>query len=218
MSEFSRYWTTNNTGDGPSAGYGANTMQEMLRGLIAIGDSGVMRGRQNELLVTTGAGNVSVASGEALVYGCYYLNDAALTVSVPTPATSTRQDRIILRYGSAAQTVRCVRLAGTEGAGLPALTQNSTTWELQLATVSITTGGVITTTADAARFVKSPGVGGSLDNSTLEWTLPTVNTRVLVVRVPRATLTGPGVRTRFVNTSGFDPCHFGPPRGHTGVC
>jgi hypothetical protein len=54
---------------------------------------------------------------------------------------------VVLRVAWAAQTVRITRIAGTEGAGLPALTQTpGTTYDVPLASASITTGGAITVT------------------------------------------------------------------------
>lgn len=123
----------------------------------------------NTLAVTAGSGQVSVASGVALVNGTIYVNDASLNVSVSTPASATRIDRIILRWGSVAATVRAVRLAGTEGGAAPSLTQNSTTYEVSLAQISTTTGGTITVTADQRGFLASSALRGATDASTIEW-------------------------------------------------
>jgi len=130
----------------------------------------VEKGKLNELAVTGTTSPVAVASGVAWVYGCWYQNDSSLNVTVPTPATNPRIDRIVLRYGSAAQTVRITRLAGTEAASptAPTLTQNSTTYEISLAQVRITTGGVITVT-DERGFITDPGAAGAVDNSTLNY-------------------------------------------------
>lgn len=118
----------------------------------------------NELAVTGTSSPVSTNTGQALVYGVPYFNSTAVTTVIATPAALTRIDRIVLRASWAAQTVRITRIAGTEGAGAPAMTQTpGTTWDIPLATVSITTGGVITVT-DAREWVV--GVGDLTIDST----------------------------------------------------
>ena len=159
MTENSLFWTTNDTGDGAASGYTAAEWFELWRALFAASTGadlgGVAPSYLNSLVVSGTASPVSVATGAALVYGIPYFNDAALSVAVPTPVTQTRIDRIVLRAVWSTQTVRCVRLAGTEGAGTPpALTQTANdTWEISLATVTITAGGNITV-ADEREFLQ----------------------------------------------------------------
>jgi hypothetical protein len=172
MAEFSRFHTTNNTGDGPSAGYSAANFQQFIRETFITNTAaeGVLYGVGNNLAVTAAAPNVAVNTGAALNYGVYYGNDASVNVNIPTPASATRIDRIVLRYSWSAQTVRITRIAGSEGSGsAPAMTQTAnTTWDIPLANVSITTGGVITVT-DQRTYVKHPGVYGWL-NQANTWT------------------------------------------------
>jgi len=167
--------TTSGTGDGPSGGFSAAQAQEMYRyinsqstatGWTAAGY--VFRGELGELAVTGTASPVGIAAGSGIVYGVWYLNDAATTLAIPTPVTNPRIDRVILRYSSAAQTVRITRLAGTEAASpsAPALTQNSTTFEVSLARVGITTGGTCTVT-DERVYAVNPGALGAADGTTL---------------------------------------------------
>ena len=109
-------------------------------------DRGVFRGYLNELEVTGATSPVRVDSGGAVVMGRWYRNDAPVAVYVSIPATSTRTDRVILRCSWAAQTIRVEMLTNpTEGTGTPpALTQShGVTWEIPLATVTVTTGVVI---------------------------------------------------------------------------
>lgn len=160
MAESSRFWTTSGTGDGPGGGYSAANFNEFVRHAFMTDPAteGVLRGIGGNLAVTGASSPVAVASGSALVYGFFYASDASVNVTIPTPTTSTRIDRIVLRVSWAAQTVRIVRIAGTEGGGAPALTQTAnTTWDIPLAQVSITTGGVITLT-DQRTYIKAPGV------------------------------------------------------------
>ncbi len=147
MAEGSRFWTTNNTGDGPTGGYSAANFNQFVREafLTNPASEGVLRGIGSNLAVSGASSPVAVAAGSAIVYGFFYFNDASLNVTIPTPTTATRIDRIVLRVSWAAQTVRVTRIAGTEGAGAPALVQTAnTTWDIPLAQVSITTGGAHT--------------------------------------------------------------------------
>lgn len=196
MAEQSRFWTTSGTGDGPGGGYSAAQFQEFIRELLMIDPAAeaVLGGLQNELAVSGAASPVVVATGNAIVYGVWYDNDSALNVTVPTPTTATRIDRIILRFSSSAQTVRAVRLAGTEGGGAPALTQNSSTWEVSLAQISVTTGGVITIT-DQRGFVRTPGGRGLADGTTLEWDAAGKRLRIKDAGVSSAKLADGAVST-----------------------
>ena len=163
MAESSRFWTTNGTGDGTGSGYTTANWAEFVRQTMTTSPAseGVLYGILNSLAVSGTSSPVSIASGSAIGYGYFYTNDSAATQAIATPTTATRIDRIVLRASWAAQTVRITRIAGTEGSGsAPAMTQTAgTTWDIPLATVSITTGGVITVT-DARTFCKSPLVYG----------------------------------------------------------
>jgi hypothetical protein len=159
MAERSIFWTTGTTGDGTNPISEAITT-EWHRSLMTPRSGstnapnttqGILRGVLNELAITGAASPISVAAGAAVVAGYYYMNDAALNVVVPTPAANTRIDRIVLRAShGTTRTVRITRIAGTEGTGLPpALTQSAgTTWDIALARVTITTGGVISIVDD----------------------------------------------------------------------
>ena len=167
MAESSRFHTTNNTGDGPSAGYSAANFQQFIRESFTTNPAaeGVLYGIGNNLAATGSSSPVSVNTGAAINYGVYYTNDASVSVSITTPASNPRIDRIVLRYSWAAQTVRITRIAGTEAASptAPALTQvANTTWDIPLYQVRITTGGVITLT-DERTYIKHPGVYGWLN-------------------------------------------------------
>lgn len=94
-----------------------------------------------------------MAPGAACVYGFPYESTANENVVVPTPAVGTTGHRIVLRASWAARTVRVVLLSSTDGvSAIPALTQIAgTTWEISLATLTITTAGVIAL-ADARAY------------------------------------------------------------------
>ena len=156
MSEFSLFWPTGTTGDG------ANTYTDMqlfswLRRTFnsdMAADRAVLKGYNGEMAVTAGVGKVTVATGAAYVYGIPYELVAALGVTIPTPVANTRTDRIVLRADWTAKTVRVTRIAGTEGAGAPAITQSpGSVYDVKRAQVQITTGGVITVT-DERQFCR----------------------------------------------------------------
>lgn len=153
MAEDSRLWNTNGVGDGDDAGITTAEMNEIFRGLFAghLGTNlgGVRPDYLNELAVTGTSSPVAVASGMAVVYGKIYINSASVNIAISTPSVNPRIDRIVLRADWSVQEIRITRIAGTENVSpvAPALTQvANTTWDIPLATVAITTGGVITVT------------------------------------------------------------------------
>ena len=159
MAEKSLLWDTNGTGDGTGTGYTETDMIQLFRSLFTRSSNmgGVVPDYLNELAVSGTSSPVAVNTGAGLCYGIPYWNTASVNVAIATPAVSTRVDRIVLRADWTAQTVRITRIAGTEGAGTPAMTQSAgTTWDIPLATVSITTGGVITVT-DAREWLLGTG-------------------------------------------------------------
>lgn len=149
MTQFSRFWNGTVLGDAVVAPYDADREFADVVHSLAIGAVSTNRIRVtrelNSLAVTGTASPLSVNTGIAFVDGTWYVNDAAVSVTVPTPAASTRFDWIVLEKDWATQTVRIVRVAGVEGAGAaPALTQTlGTKWQAPLAYYSVTTGGVV---------------------------------------------------------------------------
>lgn len=186
MAENSIFWTTGSTGDGLNPYTQSEVVDFYLRKFYGFGGY-VLPGVDNALAVTGTTSPVAVDTGAASVYGFPYENTASINVAVPTPSASTRIDRIILRVSWAAQTVRVVRLAGTEGAGAPSLTQNpGTTYEVSLAQVSITTGGVITVTDERQYAHYSTRVNTSMldDNAVTAAKVANRTRRILVPLLP----------------------------------
>jgi len=149
MAEKSVMWTTGATGDGASEYTQAEVIRWLRQTFLSDNsDEGVLKNYDNELEVTSASSPVAVNTGAAYVYGFPYWNTSSENVAIPTPSGATRIDRVVLRAGWVAQTVRITRVAGTEGLGTPpALTQSDgVTWDIPLAQASITTGGVITVT------------------------------------------------------------------------
>lgn len=146
MTESSLFWTTGAQGDGTTP-YSQDQLIAWLRRSMSHDPTaeGVLAGYGGMLAVTGGAGKVTVATGAALVYGFPYESTEVVDVTIPTPVTNPRQDRIVLRAVWSTQTVRVTRIPGNEGAGIPALVQTEgITWDVPLARVTVTTGGVIT--------------------------------------------------------------------------
>jgi hypothetical protein len=149
MAEISLPWTDGGGGDdGP---YSADNWKDMWEMLFKTdeADEGVVKNFNNELAGTQPLANtVRIDTGGACNKGGLYRNTASVDVTIPTPAASTRIDRVVLRKSwGATQTIRITRVAGVEGAAAPALTQvDGTTWDIPLYQASITTGGTITLT------------------------------------------------------------------------
>lgn len=147
-------WSTG-IGDGLAPYTDAQLFAWLLRTLArSITTEGVHAGYTNELAVTGAVSPVSINTGAALVYGIPYENTAAVTVAVPTPGVGTTGHRVVLRASWAAQTVRVALVSSADGvATIPAVTQTpGVTYEITLATLTITTGGVITVT-DARSYL-----------------------------------------------------------------
>ncbi len=155
MAEKSILWTTGATGDGASPYTQAESIRWRRQEMV--GDDaleGVLKGYENDLEVTGAVTPIQINTGAAIVYGFPYWNTAAVNKTISTPAGNTRFDRVVLQADWTAQTIRIAVLGGVEGAGTPpAVTQtDGVTWEITLATFSITTGGTITVT-DARSFL-----------------------------------------------------------------
>lgn len=160
MTERSTIWNTTGTGDGPEAGFGIAQWGRFLAALGGGGDarSGVIPGLLNELRVTTDAADIAVATGWALVDGHGYENDAEESYTPTTPSVGTTGHRVVLRANWAAQTVRITDLASADGtAAIPAKTTTpGTTYDLDLASYTITTGGVVANLTDLRTFAGAP--------------------------------------------------------------
>lgn len=101
-----------------------------------------------------GVSPVIVNEGVAVVDGTAYYNTADISVAIPNPAAATRYDYIVLRKDWVLQTIRVTRIAGAEGAGLPALTQtDGDKWDFPLVSFSIAVGGALGNYVDRRTFL-----------------------------------------------------------------
>ncbi len=159
MAETSFYWGGTTIGDATDSPYDNDEFSDIWRKLFQRDRTtqGPIESYENELAVSNPAGlTIRVPSGAALVDGKFYENDANIDTVLVAPVTLTRVDRVVLRKSWGAQTVRVFIIAGTEGAGVPALIQNDgVTWDVPLAQVSITTGSAVTLT-DEREDARSP--------------------------------------------------------------
>lgn len=99
----------------------------------------------NDLQVTAPGGsmNVNVGTGLANAYGFFYENDAALSLTLNnSDATLNRIDYIVVQLLFSSRTVLSTVLTGTLASSpvAPTLVQNSTTWDIPLATVAVNHG------------------------------------------------------------------------------
>lgn len=143
-------WSTNGVGDG-AADITRVQWLDMFEMLFLRDKTtqGVAQGYLNALAVSsTGNNNARVASGGGVVRGFFYRNTANVDLTIPSPAADTGL-RIILRADWSAQEVRATYILNTTGVtSPPALTQvDGTTWEISLATGTITSGGVMSLTS-----------------------------------------------------------------------
>lgn len=179
MAEDSMLWTTNGTGDGPGGGYTQANWDDYHRYLFSPDVEGtqfVLPRKGNKLAVTAGASSVNVDTGAAFVYGFFYKNTASVNIPITNPTLGTTGLRVVLRASWAAQTVRAAVIRNSDGViGIPAATQTpGTTYEVTLATGTITNAGTVTLTDARAYLQPAWEISGSMlnanvvDNSTLE--------------------------------------------------
>lgn len=180
MGQHSRLWNGTSLGDATEAPYDFDTeLAEIFQALTGAESSpykgGVIRGvttfrgTATGKLTATGTGTpVAISTGLGLSYGAWYWNDAAISMVVDSPGSSSRDDVIVLRKDWALQTTTIIRIKNnTEGtSAIPALGAGvavtpanvaivgnttytrtyGTCWDVPLWQMRVTTGGLITLT------------------------------------------------------------------------
>jgi hypothetical protein len=188
MAQKSLFWSTGSTGDGLTTYTQTEILDWLTRTfLVDTTIQGVVAGYLNKLAVSGTASPISIASGAAVVAGIPYSNSTSTTLTIATPTTGTTGHRIVLRADYTAQTVRVVDIASSDGtSAIPALTQSAgSVWDISLASLTITTGGVITVT-DLRNYIYPHGPlyyrqgGSSTVWSTAGTTNQSVNTAVKI--------------------------------------
>jgi hypothetical protein len=96
--------------------------------------------------------NVRIGPGEAHVQGFQYINDANVDVSIGANSSgSTRIDVVVLRLNRSLNTLVLGVVAGTPGAGAPALTQVAGgNWEFPIANITVANGAASITGGNIA--------------------------------------------------------------------
>ena len=154
---------------------------------------GVFYAIANRLAPSENGVYIDIDTGAAVVDGAYYENDATVSIDVgggsARPSANPRIDYIVVRknfqqaitYSPANSTatvgpreIRLTVIRGSEGAVpiAPSLTQDTTSttyWDIPIATVQISTAGVLSNFTDKREFVgQNLGVGViAADNDTL---------------------------------------------------
>ncbi|WP_129692311.1 hypothetical protein [Gottfriedia acidiceleris] len=127
------------------SGQGANATEamwsKMAQHWLA---TGVIRDVLNDLSVYANSAGmtVRVKSGAAWLKGHYFESDAEEVLSIATAdMTNPRIDRVVVRLDWTANTVQLAVLQGTPAVSpaTPALTQNSSRWEISLAQIYVGT-------------------------------------------------------------------------------
>ncbi len=141
MTEKSAFWDGIATGDhGP---YSDEDYAEFTSAPFVLDntDQFVLHGIYNELLVSLDSLVPSVASGAAFVNGFQYINSSAVELtSLVTPAAGTNYYTIVLRCNTTNQVVRA-EILGPDAGAYPTVTQAGATWEMSLATISVSADG-----------------------------------------------------------------------------
>lgn len=122
--------------------FGAAITTGVLKGAKVNGSAG------NDLAITAaGSGmTVNMGTGEALLYGFFFQNDASAALSLTAADPSLpRIDRAIVKLDLTARTITASIKAGTPAASPspPALTQTATTWEMSLAQIAVAAAATI---------------------------------------------------------------------------
>jgi hypothetical protein len=136
----------------------ADTTETQFSALFSeMQESGVcdsINGNGLKVSVAGNATSVDIQPGAALLRGFMVTSDAIVNKAIGGASASTRYDRIVARLNPTSNVITFEVLVGTPGAGVaPAVaTSLSATFEISLAVVQVSTGGVLTVTDDR-RFV-----------------------------------------------------------------
>lgn len=170
MAPKSGFFTTNGTGDAGS-GYSLTDWQRLLK-MLYLSDptaEAVIQGYVGDCNCSiSGANQVTVVGGGAVVNGYWYEESANTAFTVASVASATRKDLIVLKLDTTAQTIRLSYKSGTEGGAVPTPTQAGATWEIALWEVWMAVGGTITLT-DRRKYLKDALANViTADNTTLQ--------------------------------------------------
>lgn len=165
-----------NAGGGDGGPYTEDSFRRLMKAMFSADSAniGVIGGYLNSLQPTgSGADQVSIATGAAIIDGTFYDNDAALALTGPThvpmtrPVVGTTGKLLVLRKSWAAQTIRALVIASADGtSAIPAKVQTDlTTWDIPLMSFTHDTGGVIANTIDLREFTRPSPVNFPLSGA-----------------------------------------------------
>lgn len=125
------------------SGAGANITESQWGEMAQLWlNTGVVKGQLNQLNTyadSTGL-QVKVDTGKAWIQGYYFKNDALVILPISTADTSNpRIDRVVVRVDWTTNTIQLAVLQGVPATSPtpPALTQNTSRWEISLAQVYV---------------------------------------------------------------------------------
>lgn len=123
--------------------------------------------------VTNPAGlTIRTAAGSALVNGRFVRNTADIDKTVVAPGVGTNYYAIVIRVTYATQTPS-VEILGPSTVSTPVPTQDTSMWELEIAAVSVTSGGVVSIT-DKRVAIGSLTIGRQGDPASADWNMAAV--------------------------------------------
>lgn len=119
-------------------------------------DDGVFKRHLDEYEASVDGAVIRVAAGRGICDGTIHESDNDVDLTPAVPQTGTTGGMVVLRKHWYLRTVRVALHQNDDGdAAPPALTQEAgLLWEVPLWTYTVTTGGVITLTADARRYLR----------------------------------------------------------------
>lgn len=161
---------------------GTYTQEQFAEMVASFLRDGYVDGYNDELEVvqsTTPAMTCSVSSGRACIQGYWYENPEDQTAAFSAAdATNPRIDRVVLRLETGAPRQISIKVLKGTAAGsptAPALTQNSTTWEISLARVAIAAGQTTITTSNITDERDDVSVCGKTSSGPLKFSGITIN-------------------------------------------
>ena len=156
MTEQSLYWADDGGDGGPYSQDQLRLFANVL-GLASGADIGVIPSQLNMLVPSSSGDNkIAADTGYAIVDGTLYENGAAKELTVASPTGGTTGVRLSLRKVWADREIRLTATKNTDGnATIPSLVQtDGTTWDIPIATFTITNAGVIAALTDVREFTR----------------------------------------------------------------
>jgi len=137
--------------------YGASDLARVFRSLFgSVTNSGPLKDALNELSVSHVSGRtVQVASGQGMIRGWWFENSESYQIALPQNDSSyDRIDRVVGRLTLATQAVSLTYIAGTPAVSpvVPSLVQNTTYWDVPLASTTMNASDLVTNIVDTREF------------------------------------------------------------------